>query len=71
MELLEMDLSKMTRSDVVPYYVKLIQNKEVSALTIHLVNKRIMKYWPGDEFLYIKKKAWKVIDGTSRKRGIK
>lgn len=51
------DVSKMTRDDVVPYYASLI----VSGSEVHTkrINALILQKWTPSGLLYIKEKAWK------------
>lgn len=58
------DVSKMTRNDVVPYYASLI----ISGSEVHTkrINALILQKWTPSGLLYIKERAWKTkVNGMS------
>lgn len=60
------DVSEMTRLDVVPYYVNLIihinDRDEVCR-----INQLILSKWSSSGLLFIKEKAWKIVNDLSKK----
>lgn len=56
----DIDISKLTRDDVAPFYVMLIENCDNDTL-IHSFNLKITSKWSGSALEYIKKKAWKQV----------
>lgn len=60
------DVSKMTRDQVVPYYVDLIyagQNKDTLR-----INNLILSRWSDSGLIYIKEAAWRIVNATHRAR---
>jgi hypothetical protein len=56
------DLSAMTRNDIVPYYVALINGEaDPSSKEVIRINSLIMEKWSASALLYIKEKAWKIV----------
>lgn len=56
-------LATMKRNDVVPYYVDLLKSKHKQDFAI--INWAIIKRWSKSGLLYIKTKAWKIVDPNS------
>lgn len=56
-----MDLTKMTRKDVIPLYVDLIKKGVGSSPEIINFNMNIINRWSNSALIYIKEEAWKII----------
>lgn len=56
----QIDLSKLTRDDVVSFYVMMIEDCS-NDLIIADFNKRIINKWSDSALVYIKDKAWKQV----------
>ncbi len=56
----DIDISKLTRDDVVSFYVIMIEDCS-NDLIIADFNKRIINRWSDSALVYIKEKAWKQI----------
>lgn len=52
------DLSKMTRDEVVPYYLSMLPSAVPQAEIIR-VNQLIIRRWSNAALVYIKEAAWK------------
>jgi len=52
----------MTRNYIVPIYVRLILDDTVSDERIKKFNHAIIKRWSISGLLYIKNKAWKIVE---------
>lgn len=57
------DVSNMTRNDVVPYYVHTIHFADKEEIL--RVNNLILSKWTSSGLLYIKDKAWKIVNERS------
>lgn len=59
-------LKDMTRNDVVPVYVKMLQ-ENISDDQVVRINGLIIKRWSASALIYIKDKAWKIYDPDGSK----
>jgi hypothetical protein len=59
-------LADMTRNDVVPIYVKILE-EGISRDQIKRINDLIIKRWSIPGLMYIKEKAWKIYDPDGEK----
>lgn len=59
-------LKDMTRNDVVPIYVKILEDG-ISRDQIARINNLIIKRWSNAALIYIKDKAWKIYDPDGSK----
>ena len=50
-----------TRNDIVPYYVDLIKTDPSNDEVVR-VNQLILSKWKPSGLIYIKEKAWKIVD---------
>lgn len=64
MEIITLDLTKLKRDDVVPYYCELIEKDTEQSIIAH-VNQRIITRWSVSALLYIKEQAWKALRNGS------
>ncbi len=58
------DVSKMTRLDVVPYYVDMIIFGDRDETC--RVNQLILSKWTSSGLIFIKDKAWKIVNDMSK-----
>lgn len=65
-ELSREHLKDMTRNDVVPIYVSILENG-ISRDQIARINQLIMDRWSIPGLMYIKDKAWKIYDPDGKK----
>lgn len=67
----DIDVSKLTRDDVVPFYQMLIENAtEPDGEIVVAFNKKILGKWSSSVLTYIKDKAWKQVASNERQNNI-
>jgi len=59
----DIDISKLTRKEVIPFYQMLIENhfNELESEIVKSFNSKIMSKWKPSALIYIKDMAWKNI----------